>query len=151
MFVGHNIPSDSRIYISMYGEVKVSVFDKNTDENKGERFNEKTGEERDTTLWSFREMEESSPVQLKNEIIKWIRENYESIQTMVSASNAYAEIEYITYLTISFKIVPISGEGYVILKHPEKFPFIFSPVSEADCFFKCLEEAGCGSMIQFTI
>ena len=60
----------------------------------------------------------------------------------MSSSDAYAEIEYITYLTISFKIVPISGEGYVILKHPEKFPFIFSPVSEADCFFKCLEEAG---------
>ena len=53
MFVGHTVPSDSRIYISMFGNLKVSVFDKNTDEKKEGRYNEETGKERDTTLWSF--------------------------------------------------------------------------------------------------
>ena len=100
MFVGHNIPSDSRIYISMYGNLKVSVFDKNTDEKKEGRFNEVTGKERDTTLWSFREMEELlSPVQLKNAIINWIRENYElySMYGVVFGRLCGNRIYYISY------------------------------------------------------
>ena len=54
----------------------------------------------------------------------------------------YAEIDVIEELYINFRLVQISGQGYVILKNPERFPNIFSPNSESDCFFLCLEEAG---------
>ena len=41
-----------------------------------------------------------------------------------------------------FKLVLISGQGFVILNNPEQFPNIFNPISETNCFFLCLEEAG---------
>ena len=78
----------------------------------------------------------------KKDIKKWLKDNDEHFQNMVSVSDAYAEIENITELKISFKFLRIAGRGFVILKNPKGFPNIFSPNSEADCFFLCLEEAG---------
>ena len=78
----------------------------------------------------------------KKEITKWLRENDEHFQRMLEKSDMYAEIENIAVMNINFKMTEISGEGFVTLKKPEEFPNIFSPVSEADCFFLCLEEAG---------
>ena len=40
----------------------------------------------------------------------------------------YAGIEKIDELIVTFKLVPISGQGFVILKEPDKFPNIFNPV-----------------------
>ena len=53
----------------------------------------------------------------------------------------YAEIENISLLRINFKLVPIDGSGFVIIKKPEKHTGVFSPNSEEDCFFLCLDEA----------
>ena len=78
----------------------------------------------------------------KKEITKWLRENEEHFQRMLEKSDMYAEIENISEMNINFKMTEISGEGFVSLKNPEEFPNIFSPLSEADCFFLCLEEAG---------
>ena len=44
-------------------------------------------------------------------------------------------------LPIGFKFVYIAGQGFVVLKDPERFPSIFSPVNEADCFLLCHQAA----------
>ena len=78
----------------------------------------------------------------KKIVKKWMNENDEYFQNICLHSDLYAQIEDIYELKLSFKAIPISGQGYVILKQPKRFPHIFSPNSEAYCFFLCIDEAG---------
>jgi hypothetical protein len=56
----------------------------------------------------------------------------EHFQNICAGSDSYDTIEKLERTDVSFKLLPISGRGYVILTNPEKHPNTFSPSKEAD-------------------
>ena len=76
----------------------------------------------------------------KGKFRKWLEENDEYFQRLFGRSDEYAVIDELSELTIGF-FVSIAGQGFVVLKDPELFPSIFSPVTEAYCFLLCLQAA----------
>ena len=78
-----------------------------------------------------------------NDIYDWIYKNDQYYQNLCAKSDSYADIEELQELQIVFKLVPNAGRGLLKLRDPEKFPNIFNPETEEDCFFICLAEAGC--------
>ena len=64
----------------------------------------------------------------KGKVRKWLEENDECFQRRCGRSDEYAVIDELSELTIGFKFVSIAGQGFVVLKDPERFPSIFSPV-----------------------
>ena len=77
-----------------------------------------------------------------NDVYDWMLKNDEYFQNICSGYNAYADIEIIHELIVTFKRVPISGKVFVILKNTEQFPNTFSPTTYTDWLFLCLEQAG---------
>jgi len=55
----------------------------------------------------------------------------------------YAEIELLLELNITFNFIRSAGRGYVVLKPDvaqQIKDFIYSPVSNVNCFFECLRQ-----------
>jgi hypothetical protein len=79
-----------------------------------------------------------------NDVGEWMFKNDENFQNVCSGSDSYANIEKMDTLDVSFKLLPISSRGYVILENPEEHPNTFSPSKEAYCFFDDMTESGVG-------
>lgn len=129
--MGVEIPADSEARMTISGIVCVRGFDSESGNLRSYR------EHRNllalaTNLLDRRKIK-------KKDIEKWMRQNDEWFQKIVAVSDMYARIDVIEELYINFRLVRISGQGYVILKNPERFPTIFSRDSEADCCFLYLE------------
>ena len=73
----------------------------------------------------------------------WLAKANEAAMNTVTKSDMFAEVEVITQLDFVFKFIPSEAHGYTILdddvaKHYQGR--IYSPVTNADCFFACLAE-----------
>jgi hypothetical protein len=83
-----------------------------------------------------RTLEDTSRVNRTRIVNRWLNDAYDYYQNLTARSDEYCEIENVSQLTISFKVISKSGAGIVTLKKPECFPNIFSPlVFVGDCFF----------------
>ncbi|MGQ4876626.1 MAG: DNA polymerase, partial [Promethearchaeia archaeon] len=79
---------------------------------------------------------------LRNKIFEWYNKFERSISAIVKKSEDYAEIVNFKELNFNFKIVPLSGAGFVILRNKKFIDSIYCPDVSRDCFFLCIKEAG---------
>ena len=130
------VPPDYEVHVSITASANVSSYDRESGSPKNYRPEHGSG---GTNLLPLGfDFVTKLP---KKTIRDWMKRSDDYLQNITATSDAYAEIENIHELKIIFKLFPISGQGFMMLKNPERFPNIFNPVSEADCFFLCLDEA----------
>ena len=55
---------------------------------------------------------------------------------------SYVELDEIVELSVTIKIVPISGSGYVRFLSEKKYPNVYNPPCKVDCFFECCSQYG---------
>ena len=61
------------------------------------------------------------------EIKNWFIINDNHLQNMLMGSQIYANIEFITEMEITYKMIEVSGCGFVVLNNPKQHPNIFCP------------------------
>ena len=78
----------------------------------------------------------------EEQVQNWLILNLQHFDNILEPSDMYSDIAEITEITVNYKVIPDSGQGFAILKNPEQHQNIYCPDVEGDCWFQCADEAG---------
>jgi hypothetical protein len=111
---GEEVPPDYRVHMSIQAIATISSYERGSDDKRLTGKEHRMHEQHHVwafgnDLWNSREVS-------WDEIYNWMMKNDNHFQKICSGSDAFADIEKIYELIVTFKLVPISGQGFVILK-----------------------------------